>query len=78
MCVCYLNVEKSLPNMVCIGMRNKRTTMPAKHEGPISNHSRPTTAAAWRGPTHRKCRKIVTCGGKPRVREEKNLYALRC
>lgn len=34
--------------------------MPPKHEGPISYHSSPTTAAAWSGPTHRKCRKIVT------------------
>lgn len=34
--------------------------MPAKHDGPISTHRRPTTAAAWRGPTHRKCRKMVT------------------
>lgn len=47
--------------MVCVGIRNMRTTMPAKHDGPISIHSRPTTAAAWRGPTHRKCRKMVTC-----------------
>lgn len=59
-CVSYLNVEKSRPNMVCKGIRNMSTTMPAKHDGPISAHSSPTTAAAWRGPTHRKCRKIVT------------------
>lgn len=56
----YLNLEKSLPNMVCTGIRNMRTTIPAKHDGPISAHRSPTTAAAWRGPTHRKCRKIVT------------------
>lgn len=61
MCVYYLNLEKSLPNMVCTGIRNMRTTMPAKHDGPISAHSSPTTAAAWRGPTHKKWRKIVTC-----------------
>lgn len=35
--------------------------MPAKQDGPISTHSRPMTTAAWRGPIHKKCRKIVTC-----------------
>lgn len=56
----YLNLENSLPNMVCMGIRNRRTPIPAKHDGPISAHSKPTTAAAWRGPIHKKCRKIVT------------------
>lgn len=42
----YLNLENSLPNMVCMGIRNMRTPIPAKHDGPISAHSKPTTAAA--------------------------------
>lgn len=46
--------------MVWVGIRNRMTPIPAKHDGPISDHSRPTTAAAWRGPTHKKCRKMVT------------------
>ncbi len=33
--------------------------MPARHDAPISCQSRPITAAACRGPTHRKWRKIV-------------------
>ncbi|TNN61502.1 hypothetical protein EYF80_028247 [Liparis tanakae] len=44
--------------MICVGIRTMRTTMPAKHDGPISSHRRPTTTAACRGPTHRKCRKM--------------------
>lgn len=59
-CVFYLNLENSRPNMVCVGIRIRRTPIPARQEGPISSHSRPTTAAAWRGPTHRKCRNMVT------------------
>lgn len=42
----YLNLENSLPNMVCMGIRNMRTPIPAKHDGPISAHSKPTTIAA--------------------------------
>lgn len=56
----YLYLENSFPNMVWSGIRKTKTAMPARHDGPISCHSRPITAAAWRGPTHRKCRKIVT------------------
>lgn len=69
----YLNLEKSLPNMVCMGMRNKRTPIPAKHDGPISAHSKPTTAAAWRGPIHKKCRKI----GSFKWEKEFNCWANR-
>lgn len=46
-----------------------RTPIPAKHDGPISAHSKPTTAAAWSGPIHKKCRKMVTF-------EEWNTYNL--
>lgn len=42
----YLNLENSLPNMVCMGIRNMRTPIPAKHDGPISAHNKPTTVAA--------------------------------
>lgn len=42
----YLNLENSLPNMVCMGIRNMRTPIPAKHDGPISAHNKATTVAA--------------------------------
>ena len=68
----YLYFAKNLPVMDCKGIRNKRITMPAKHDGPISCHSSPTTTAAWRGPTQRKCKKMVICWRECTVNKPEN------
>lgn len=67
----YLKEENRRPNRVCIGIRKTRTAIPARHDGPISYHNNTITAAACRGPTQRKCKKMVTC---ERMGEE--LYAI--
>ncbi len=49
----YLYFENSFPNMIWSGIRKIKTAMPARHDAPISCQSRPITAAACRGPSHR-------------------------
>lgn len=55
-----LKVENSRPNIVCTGIRMKKTAMPARHDGPIAYINNTMTVAACRGPIHRKCRYKVT------------------
>lgn len=55
-----LSLENSLPNIVCVGIRMKKTAIPARHDGPIQYINNIITIAACRGVIHRKCRYKVT------------------
>ena len=56
---------------LCKSRRRIRTAIPARHDIPTSIQIRAVTATACRGPTHRKCRNIVTLKG-----EDKDLLGL--
>lgn len=56
-----LRVENKRPNMVCIGIRMKKTAIPARHDGPIAYINKIITVAACKGPIHKKCKYNVTC-----------------
>lgn len=56
-----LSVENKCPNMVCTGMRTKKTVIPARHDGPIVYISKMITVTACIGPIHKKCKYNVIC-----------------
>lgn len=64
-----LRVENKRPNKVCIGIRIKKTAIPARHDGPMAYINNTITVAACRGPIHKKCKYKVTWKEKIKVNE---------